>query len=87
MWLIRFGCDPEWMADLDLHSFNALVESAMRITYAERIEEANATRLAFHADAKVYGKQVKIWEKLSGEEKKGDANDFDAALRGLGMMK
>lgn len=64
MFLIRFGCDPEWVLNLDMLAFNQLAETAMRLHHKQQLDETYQARLAAQDDGKVYKKHMDGLQKL-----------------------
>ncbi len=58
------GFDLEWISNLDVLSFGALMDSIERISAAEAIRAAQIARLA-QAEAKDFKKVIKDWQKAA----------------------
>lgn len=76
------GVDPDWLLDLDLLSFNAFADSALRIEMNRELENAWLTALAFN-DTKSLMKQLKESRQATGQPHL-DGDDF-ARQVGSGM--
>lgn len=78
--LANQGINPQWLMDLDLLSFNAFAESALRIESNKELEQAWLTALAFHDNKQLMKQVKKSRTKLGQATKTGD--DLAAALGG-----
>lgn len=88
MFLIHFGCDPEWVLNLGMLEFNALAETAMRLHYQQQLNDTYQARLAAQDDGKQFKKHMEGLKRLcqSGSDKpNGDTLKSD--LSQLGVMK
>lgn len=83
MFLISFGCDPEWLLDMPLDSFDAIYETAMRQTALQRADRIYEDRMVAHdGDGKAVTKHVRRLQKAAGVQQSGD--DLAGALGGGG---
>ena len=87
MFLIRYGCDPEWMLDLDMLAFNSLVETAMRLHSQQLLDDAYTARLVAHDDGKVFKEHIDSLKKLAGVNEKQDGNALVSDLSRAGNLR
>ncbi len=67
MFLIKFGCDPDWVLDLDFPAFDALVETAMRYDLNQRATTMQEGRMVAHdGDGKACTAHIKELRKAGG---------------------
>ena len=85
--MIRFGCDPEWVLDLDMMAFNTLVETVMRLHNQQLLDEAYTARLVAHDEGKNFNKHLKSLKKLAGVAMKQDGDAMIADLSRAGNMR
>jgi hypothetical protein len=73
--------DYHFIVDLDIYSFNSLVEAHLRLQARERIEQAQTAQLSAQGTSKALTKWLKKrWFPLLGGRSRqkagGDAKDF-----------
>lgn len=86
MFLVRFGCDPDWLLDLDMLAFSSLSDTAMRLHFQKQAEETYRDRLIAHDDGKEFGRYLKRLQKQAGKGV-ADGDDLISDLTQLGAMK
>lgn len=86
MFLIHYGCDPEWVLDLDMLAFNALVETAMKLEAKQRYDTAIRDRMIAHDDGKGFKNYLKELSKDADISTTGNADDLVADLSRAGNI-
>jgi hypothetical protein len=79
VFLVHYGCDPEWLLNLDVLAFSSLSDTAMRLHNQEQFESAYRDRLIAHDEGKGFKKYMKELQKHLGT----DSNDGDALAADL----
>ena len=85
MFLIRFGCDPNWLLDLDMLAFSSLSDTAMRLDAQKQADVAYQDRLVAHDDGKGFSKYLKSLQKQAGKNS-SDGDDLISDLTQMGAM-
>ena len=85
MFLIRFGCDPNWLLDLDMLAFSSLSDTAMRLDAQQQVDVAYRDRLVAHDDGKGFSKYLKGLQKQAGKNG-SDGDDLISDLTQMGAM-
>ena len=85
MFLIHFGCDPDWLLDLDMLAFSSLSDTAMRLDAQQQVEVAYKDRLVAHDDGKGFGTYLKKLQKQAGRSGT-DGDDLISDLTQMGAM-
>lgn len=71
--MILTGMSLGEIGRLDLLTFNALLTSAMRVTYNQRTEAAWTAMIAAQGTQKSMAKWVKGWQKATGQDRQRKA--------------
>ena len=90
MFLIHYGCDPEWLLEMDMLAFDALAEIAMKLEAQQRIDDTYQGRLVAHdADGNKVEAYIKNLQKITGipSAARKDGDDLVKDLGKIGMMK
>ena len=87
MFLVHYGCDPEWLLNLDMLAFSSLSDTAMRLHSQEQFESAYRDRLIAHDEGKNFTKYLKGLQKLIGGGSGPDGDDLASDLTRMGAMK
>lgn len=74
--MMRTGAPLAAVLDLDVLTFNALVETLLRMEYHEKIEMAWTLMVASQGREKDMRKWVARWEDIAGLKRAGTARDF-----------
>lgn len=82
--MIAFGCDPEWLFDLDMLSFEALAQSMARIKAQDNYSDFTEAALAAQGDEKGIKKHSKALKKdmrsLSDPDREPDLQDLKGGI-------
>ena len=87
MFLVRFGCNPEWLLDLDMLAFSSLSETAMRLDFQQQADTAYRDRTVAHADIKDFTKYLKGLQKNAGGATGADGDDLISDLSATGATR
>lgn len=86
MFLIHYGCDPEWLLNLDMLAFSSLSDTAMRLHNQDQLESAYRDRLIAHDEGKGFTKYLKGLQKAAGQSG-ATGEDLASDLTRMGAMK
>lgn len=86
MFLIGYGCDPDWLLNLDMLAFSSLADTAMRLHSQEQVETAYRDRLVAHDEGKGFKKYLKRLQKQAGTGG-SDGDSLVSDLTAAGVMK
>ena len=83
-WVVERGHDLRWVLLLDIHSFDALHDSCMRLEAQDRVEKAWSSMLAAQGEGKDMKKWVEQWKPYLDEHESqtGGAKAFLAKYGG-----
>ena len=87
MFLIRFGCDPNWLLDLDMLAFSSLSETAMRLDFQQQADTAYRDRIVAHDDGKGFSTYLKKLQKQAGGTTGADGDDLISDLSATGAVR
>lgn len=87
MFLVHFGCDPEWLLNLDMLAFSSLSDSAMRLHFQQQAEDAYRGRMVAQDDAKVFTKYLKELHKGAGSTGGPDGDAMVTDLKSTGAIR
>jgi hypothetical protein len=90
VFLIHFGCDPNWLLTLDMLAFSSLSETAMRLDAQKQVDVAYQNRLVAHDDGKGFSKYLKDLQKRTTSGPGGaspDGDDLVSDLTQLGAIR
>lgn len=85
MFLVRFGCNPEWLLDLDMLAFSSLSETAMRLDFQHQADTSYRDRIVAHDDGKGFSKYLKGLQKNAGKQGP-DGDNLISDLSQMGAM-
>ena len=80
VFLIGYGCDPDWLLNLDMLAFSSLADTAMRLHSQEQVETAYRDRLVAHDEGKGFKSYLKKMQKMAGTS----TSDGDSLVADLG---
>jgi hypothetical protein len=81
--LVQSGFPLDYVMDLDLPSFDSLVQSMNRLTASDKTEQAWTSMIAAQASGKEMKKWAKRWEAAASSTAQPD-NDAAALRRRVG---